>query len=224
MRRQPPLIVWQQSTAFIRRYRAHRRLIQRPGLVLNIAIRLNIAYFLGETLLRPDDPRFAGKAIPVRNLIIVGSLSLLIPMLYLWRRRWERYPFWLDNLYLSIFWLDMAGNSFDLYDRYYHFDLIPHCHGTGASAVVLREAFGLSHLSAVGAANIIHTLLEAQEYYTDVVFGTHNVRGIADTINDLVVGILGTGLYMLAYIGFKKKRKTAGARHAAPLSLIRPRG
>lgn len=61
---------------------------------------MSIAYFLIEVLLNPDGPRFAGKAIPVRNLIIVGSLSLVFPAFYLagkrWGRtvgkRWSRYP------------------------------------------------------------------------------------------------------------------------------------
>lgn len=185
------------------------------GLLLNIAIRLSILYFLGEVLLFPDDPRFAGKAIPIRNLIIVISLSLVFPILHFLKRRWKTlsagrqdYPFWFDNLYLSIFWLDMAGNSFNLYDAYFYFDLIPHFHGTGAVAAVLVGAFGLSFLSAVGTANIIHMLLEAQEYYTDVFFNTHNVRGVFDVVNDLVVGIIGTVVYTVLVIAFLKKRKS----------------
>jgi hypothetical protein len=80
---------------------------ERIGLVVNAGLRLSIAYFLAEVLLHPDDPRFAGKAIPIRNLIIVGS-----------------------------------------------------------------------------------------QYATDVLFGTHNVRGVSDTVNDLLAGLLGTGTYM----------------------------
>ena len=36
---------------------------------MNLALRLSIAYFLAEVVLRPNDPRFAGKAIPIRNLL-----------------------------------------------------------------------------------------------------------------------------------------------------------
>ena len=169
------------------------------GLLVNLLIRGSILYFLGEVLLLPNDPRFAGKAIPIRNLIVVGSFSLLVPVLHFWKRQWRTYPLWLDNLYLSIFWLDMAGNSFNLYDTYYYFDLIPHFHGTGATAAVLFGAFDLPALSAVGLANIIHMLLEAQEFYTDVLFKTRNVRGTLDVVNDLVVGIVGAGLYIAIY-------------------------
>lgn len=183
------------------------------GLLFNIAIRLSIIYFLGEVLLFPDDPRFAGKAIPIRNLIIVITLSLLFPFFHFLKKRssqvrlgWSKYPVWMDNLYLSIFWLDMAGNSFNLYDSYFYFDLLPHFHSTAALAVVLLGAFGFSFWSGVGVANIIHMLLEAQEYYTDVLFGTHNVRGTFDVVNDLMVGILGTLIYGLIYLSFAKWR------------------
>lgn len=178
------------------------------GLLLNITIRLSIFYFLGEVLLFPDDPRFAGKAIPIRNFIIVMTLSLLFPVFYFIKKRWKHYPFWLDNIYLSIFWLDMAGNSFNLYDSYFYFDLIPHFHGTGAIAAVLVGAFGMSFWGGVGLANIIHMLLEAQEYYTDVFLKTHNVRGTFDVVNDLVVGLLGTLLYVVIYKLLIKWRKS----------------
>lgn len=177
---------------------------QRPGawsgrrsgaLALNIAVRASIAYFLVEALRHPDDPRFAGKAIPWRNLLIVGGLSLLFPALHLWRRPWPRYPWGHDDLYLSIFALDMAGNSFNLYNRFTYFDVIPHFHGTGALAAVLRGAFGLSPPRAMAITTLIHGLLEAQEYATDVLAGTHNVRGAWDTRNDMLAGLLGTLLY-----------------------------
>jgi hypothetical protein len=187
---------------------------QVGGLALNVALRLHLLYFLAEVLRRPEDPRFAGKAIPVRNALVVGGASLVFPALHLLRRprgRWRRYPFWLDSLYLSIFWLDMAGNSLDLYDRYYYFDLLPHAHGTGAATVVAQAVLGLPALSAVGVATVLHLLLEAQEYYTDVLFGTRNVRGVSDTVNDLLAGLAGTALYSAAYARLAARRPPPGA-------------
>jgi hypothetical protein len=101
----------------------------------------------------------------------------------------------------------MAGNSFNLYDRYMYFDLIPHAHGTGAVAVVLQAAFGMPALSAVGGATVIHQLLEAQEYYTDVLFGTHNVRGTWDVVNDLSAGLVGTALYTALYAALRQRQQ-----------------
>lgn len=174
------------------------------GFALNALLRASIAAFLADTLRHPHDKRYEGKAIPIRNLLIVGSLSFTFPLLHLWQlrrprqnRRWRRYPVASDNFFLSIFWLDMAGNYFDLYDRYLHFDLIPHCHGSGALAAVLLNAFEMPPLAAFGVANGIHGLLEAQEYLTDVFFGTHNVRGAWDSLGDLGAGLVGTSAYIL---------------------------
>jgi len=176
------------------------------GFVLNAFLRASIVAFLVDTLRHPHDPRYEGKAIPIRNLVVVGSLSLTFPLLYLWQRRpnrrpgrrpgWRRYPVWSDDLFLSIFWLDMAGNFFDLYDRYFHFDLIPHAHGSGALGAVLLNAFKMQPLAAFGVANGIHGLLEAQEILTDVFCGTHNVRGAWDSIGDLGAGLIGTSAYI----------------------------
>ena len=90
---------------------------------------------------------------------------------------WKHYRWCSDSLYLPIFWLDMVGNSFNLYDRYTHFGLIPHLHGTGAMGIVLRDGFGMSPGISAAVTNLIHTLLEVQEFPTDVFVGTHNVRG-----------------------------------------------
>lgn len=196
--------------------------IKAIPLVLNIGLRLTIFYFLFETMLLPSDPRFLGKAIPERNFIIVIGASLVFPLLYILRGKKSGYPFWTDFLYLSIFALDMAGNSFNLYDTIFWFDLIPHFHGTGAATLIFylivlaRELFGkikLSKLEAFflsfGLATILHSALEAQEFYTDVFAGTHNVRGVFDVINDLVAGFMGSIVYVALFEVFAKG-KTKG--------------
>jgi len=114
--------------------------------------------------------------------LVILPLSLLLPALYLTRRRGEPYPFWMDNLYLSIFAFDLAGNLFDLYNSYRHFDLLPHAHGTGAATVLLAWLLRKPMLSAVGLATVLHVGLEAQEYYSDLLFGLANVRGTWDVV------------------------------------------
>src|SRR5262249_40646479 len=130
-----------------------------------------------------------------------GSLGHLFPLFFFWRRRWQRYPVWCDNLYLSIFWLDMAGNALNLYDRYTHFYLIPHFHRPGALSAVGLGAVHWCAPPALGVANILHVLLEAQEYGTDVFCGTRNVRGAWDSIGDVASGLLGTLVYVGTAVG-----------------------
>lgn len=190
-----------------------KNLTQILAVALNVALRLAIVYFLIEALLLPNDPRFAGKAIPLRNLIIVGGLSMIFPILW-WlrgRKAKKQYPLGIDILYLSIFALDMAGNSLNLYNTVQNFDLIAHFHGAGAFAAVVflisaaRQKAGKIRISgfelmmlAIGIATIVHVALEEQEYYTDVFAGTHNVGGVADTINDLLAGLIGSIAYASA--------------------------
>lgn len=170
---------------------------QAVGYMIDGCLRASVAAMLAHAMLHPQDPRYAGKAIPLRNLIIVGSLTQAVPLLWLARRQRSRqpYPVWTDDLYLSIFWLDMFGNYANFYDRWTHFDLLPHFHGTGALAVVLRQLFGWPTARALVVTNSIHSLLEAQEYLTDVFAGTHNVRGWWDSAGDLSAGLLGTLIY-----------------------------
>ena len=149
---------------------------------------------LAEAIVRRHHRRFSGKAIGTRGLVMI-PLSLAVPLAHLRRPRRGDYPIWTDNLWLSIFVLDLVGNHFDLYDRYRYFDAIPHAHGTGAATVVAAELLDLPPLSAIGLAQLAHIGLEAQEYYSDVVFGLRNVRGTWDTVNDLLAGAIGSMAY-----------------------------
>lgn len=166
--------------------------------ILNLLLRGSILAVLAEALLRPEDPRYAGKAIGTRGLVMI-PLSLVLPVAHAVRgRSLATYPFWTDNLWLSIFALDLTGNHFDWYDRHARFDLIPHAHGTGAGTVVMAEVLEIPALSAVGLGQLGHILLEAQEYYSDIWFGLRNVRGTWDTVNDLLAGAAGSVAYAAA--------------------------
>jgi hypothetical protein len=170
---------------------------------VNLALRLLIIGVLADALINPDAERYVDKGIGTRGLVLVPA-SLVVPALYLFGRR-RPYPLWTDNLYLSIFALDTAGNFLDLYDTYQFFDLIPHAHGTGAIAVVFAALAGVGVLAGIGVAQIVHIALEAQEYYSDVLFGLHNVRGTWDTINDLVVGAVASLVYGAAYAWWRRR-------------------
>jgi hypothetical protein len=172
-------------------------LATEPGVLANLGLRLAILFFTIDAIVNAGDPRFAGKALGPRNVGILLGLSMLFPILHLVYKRWKRYPVWYDNLYLSIFWLDMAGNSLNLYNSVEWWDHIPHFHGPGALTMVLVGAFAMAPLAAAGFATMLHLLLEINEYYGDVLLGTHNVRGIADSINDLAFGLAGVLVYAI---------------------------
>jgi hypothetical protein len=171
---------------------------------VNAALRALIVGVVIDALLHPGAPRYTGKGIGTRGLVVVGA-SLVVPGLQLVRRR-GGYPLWVDNLYLSIFALDMAGNLLDLYDTYYHFDLIPHAHGTGAATVVLAELLPADVLPSIGLAQSAHILLEVQEYYSDVLFDLRNVRGAWDTVTDLLAGVVGSAAYAVVYAMLRRRR------------------
>jgi hypothetical protein len=100
----------------------------------------------------------------------------------------------------------MAGNFLDLYDTYPFFDLLPHGHGTGAAAVVAADLMRIGVLGGIGVAQVIHIALEAQEYYSDVLFDLRNVRGTWDVVNDMVAGVAGSVLYGAAYAWWRRRR------------------
>ena len=164
------------------------------GWALNLSLRAAIGVVLADARRRPNDPRYAGKGIGTRGLVVLPA-SMLVPAVWAWRGRRTDYPVWTDDLNLSIYALDMAVNYLDLYDRFTYFDAIPHAHGTGAATWVIADLFGLPPLSAIGVAQLMHIGLEAQEYYSDVVFDLRNVRGTWDTVNDLVAGAVGSVTY-----------------------------
>ncbi|HEU0235217.1 MAG TPA: hypothetical protein VFR14_02125 [Candidatus Limnocylindrales bacterium] len=180
------------------------------GVLVNLSLRAAIATMTA-TVLRapPDDRRFAGKGIGPRVLIVGLPATLAVPMI--WAARGSRrgpYPVGVDTVYLSMYALDLAGNVLDLYDGYRHFDLLPHAHGAGAMTVFAAWALDIPPLSAVGVAQVGHVLLEAQEYYSDVLFGTRNVRGTWDTVGDLLAGVVGS----LAYAALLSRSERGGRR------------
>lgn len=183
------------------------------GSALNVGLRLGLVAMVIEVLRSaPNDPRFLDKGIGVREVAVALPGSMLMPALWLWRR--GPYPAWTDSLYLSIFFVDLGGNVLGLYDRYRHFDLIPHAHGGGAVTLLAATLFRIPMLSAVGVATVGHILLEAQESFSDLFLGTRNVRGDWDTIGDLLAGVVGSVIYALPYLWFVRR---AGREPRSPL-------
>ncbi len=101
----------------------------------------------------------------------------------------------------------MAGNSLNLCNTVERCDHIPHFHGPRALLAVLMGVFGLPGLAAAGLATILHVTLECWVYYGDVLLGTHNVRAIAESINNLAYGLAGMVVYRLAFKRFAYTRR-----------------
>jgi hypothetical protein len=204
--------------------------IPRPGVLANLAVRALLLFFGAEaiqaTIFNPNDRRFAGKGIALRNALLVGAFSMLLPLLYFLGDRRRPFPWAADALMISVPVADMAGNSLDLYNSRGWFDLVTHFYGTAAvGGLMALGAHGRGvrpapsrWFIAAGGTTFLHVLLEIQEYWTDVLFGTHNVEGLEDTEGDLLAGVCGslTGV-ALAEILMSQRGGGRAAREAARL-------
>ncbi len=151
-----------------------------------------------DALINGNDDRYSGKSLGPRDVLISFGFAMVFPLFWKLRyqkKDWSAYPWWYDDLYLSIFFVDMLGNSLNLYNTWEHWDHIPHFHGPGALALVIAGAFGEPIVSAIGISTLLHVILEIQEFYGDVILHTHNVRDTQDSMNDLLFGVLGVLVY-----------------------------
>jgi hypothetical protein len=178
------------------------------GAAVDIVLRLAILFMTADALLHSTDERYAGKSLGPRDVVISFGFAMLFPLFWRLRYRgqqWGKYPWWYDDLYLSIFFVDMLGNYLNLYNTWLEFDHIPHSHGPGALAI----------LAAVGLSTLLHVILEIQEFYGDVFRGTHNVRDLQDQMNDLLSGVIGVivyGLIWWRWSALRRKRAHAVRR------------
>jgi hypothetical protein len=176
------------------------------GWAVNVLLRLLILGYATEAVRATEDPRFEGKGLAVRHVVLGGScLTLVFPLRHAWHRPRHRYPVWTDALFLSILTLDMAFNSLDLYERRGRFDLFPHTYGPAAGFAVLRQ-MGVAAVPGALIVNGFHVLLEIQEALGDALFGTHNVHGWWDTLTDLGAGLVGSVAIPLAWTRLRRRR------------------
>jgi hypothetical protein len=174
------------------------------SLALNILLRASILFFTLDSFINAGDDRYAGKGLSTRNLIIVLVFAMVFPALYFIWKKWKAYPTGFDNLYLSIFWLDMFGNFVDVYNTVNVWDTLPHFHGPGALALILRALAKRTALESTGTSNMLHAGLEVQEYVGDLLFGTQNVQGAGDTAHDIACGLIGSWAYVGGYALYRR--------------------
>jgi len=188
------------------------------GALVNVVLRLGILAMSVDAIVNGGDQRYAGKSLGPRDVIISFGFAMLFPLFWKLRyrkRQWTEYPWWYDDLYLSIFFVDMLGNSLNLYNAWLEWDHIPHSHGPGALAIVIAGAFGFPILTGIGLATLLHVILEIQEFYGDVLLGTHNVRDLQDQMNDLLSGVVGVIVYGLIWWRWSalRRKRARPARH-----------
>ena len=183
---------------------------------MNAVLRLGILAMTVDTLVHASDERFAGKGLQARDVLISFGFAMVFPLFWKLRyarRQWHRYPWWFDDLYLSIYALDMLGNELGLYDTSW-WSNIPHGYGPGALAIVLTGAFGLTLLEALGLSTIFHTWLQIEEMYGDILGGTHNFRDQQYEWNQMLYGLLGTfAAGAIWYFAGDLRRKRAKKLH-----------
>ncbi len=183
------------------------------GTVVNIGLRAAIIAMSVDAIVNASDPRFAGKALAPRDVIITFGFAMVFPLLWRLRyrkREWREYPWWFDALYLSMFAFDMAGNSLGLYNSMPGvFNDVTHTYGPAAFTIVLAGAFGSTTLEAMGLATMLHVVLQVEEFYGDRYLGTHNILGMDAEYQQFIGGLLGAivaGATWYASSGLRAKR------------------
>ena len=165
---------------------------------VNLALK---ALFVGLLLLgvvASDWPQFHGKAMAVRALTFPLA-ALLVPALWWIRGRPRPYPHVFDIMIVLPFVIDSGGNALNLYNTMEVFDRFAHW----LNWTILVTAFGvavsalpISRLNvfalAVGFGATTHICWEVIEYGLMQLGSSGLQLTYADTIDDLVLSLLGT--------------------------------
>lgn len=186
--------------------RAPRREGVTAALAIDLLLKAALAGLLLFTLLRPDLPQFADKAI-LGRAIAYPLAAALVPIIW-WMRRFRSpssdrrrspYPALIDALLTAPFLIDVAGNAADLYDTITWWDDANHAVNwtllVGAITLAYRNLpisrgvlFGLG----VGAGAITAIGWEAAEYVTFIRNSPELATAYTDTLGDLVLGLSGS--------------------------------
>jgi hypothetical protein len=170
---------------------------------LDVALKVGVVGQLLLAVARPDLSQFEGKAMEGRA--IVYPLAILVVPVVWWlvaRRRGARagYPYDIDILWTLPFFIDVSGNSFDLYDTIAWWDDANHFVNWG----ILVAAFGrllvrlpVGRLAAAGLAVgfgvLTAVLWEFAEYITFIRTNEEELRtAYTDTLGDLALGLAGS--------------------------------
>jgi len=174
--------------------------LNRPALLVDIAMKILLFCLLALALLRPDLPQFADKGMAARA-VFYPLVALLVPVSYqLFLKRRIAFPVLIDICVTLPFFLDTAGNAANLYDTLSYFDDVLHF----ANWVPWVTAFGLTlvywplgrlNVAAltIGFGAVTHILWEMAEYVAFITKNDDELVGIyKDTIGDLGLSLTGS--------------------------------
>ena len=179
----------------------------RGFLAIDIAVKVTTIGLLAWAILSPDLPQFQGKAFTGRAVAYPAALLALPILWWLLGRRRMPFPLVADILIGLPFLIDVAGNALNLYDTIEWWDDLNHLVNwalhTAAIGLLLRHGIwtpstrvALAFCWAVTTA----VLWELAEYVTFVPNSPEAATAYADTLLDLVLGMLG-GLLAAILVG-----------------------
>jgi len=150
-------------------------------------------------------PQFEGKAFGSRLVAYPVLMSLPILGWYAvarYRRSSAALPWPAFACICAPFFIDVTGNTLDLYDRVVWWDDANHfvnwlllCFGTGLMLTRsgLRERWALAAL-VTGVGAVLAIVWELAEWYTFIRHGTELATAYQDTLGDEALGTLGAAL------------------------------
>jgi len=164
---------------------------------IDVAIKAATVVLLLVALSLAELPQFQGKAFAGRAIAYPIALAI-VPVAWLLRRRPIPYPVVPDILIGLPFLIDMTGNALGLYDSVEWWDDANHLVNwwlhTAAVAILLRGTDQPRWARAalgIGWAATTAILWELAEYVTFVPGSPEASTAYADTLGDLVLGLLG---------------------------------
>lgn len=168
--------------------------------------------------------QFEGKAFGAR-LAFYPVMMLLAPVLW-WVFRGRRpgntfaAPWWGFALIMLPFFIDVTGNTLDLYDTLWWWDDANHfvnwvflCAGVGLLMVdsAARPPWTLG-LIVLGVGALLAILWELAEWYTFIRHGTEKNTAYEDTLGDEALGTLGGAVAALIVWQVARRRlRSAGS-------------
>jgi hypothetical protein len=150
-------------------------------------------------------PQFEGKGFGAR-LVVYPALMLLVPAIWIVAGRVRKeprpVPWGACALVMAPFFVDVTGNSLDLYDSVTWWDDANHlinwfllCTGIGLLLLrVVRASPMVVGCLVVGLGALLAILWEIGEWYTFIRHGTELATAYEDTLLDQALGSAGAAL------------------------------